>query len=122
VPRPENAELYKKYKAMADTVPNVHFVGRLATYKYYNMDQVTAQALTTFEELMRGRTQPARRPAVVVPDVPAATVVPDRVPEIARVSPASRTITAAMSSPSSSRGVRPSTAASASAGTDATAS
>ena len=122
VPRPENAELYKKYKAMADTVPNVHFVGRLATYKYYNMDQVTAQALTTFEELMRGRAQPARQPAVVVPDVPAATVVPDRVPEIARVSPASRTISAAMSAPSSSRGVRPSTAASASAGTDATAS
>jgi UDP-galactopyranose mutase len=122
VPRPENAELYKKYKAMADTVPNVHFVGRLATYKYYNMDQVTAQALTTFEELMRGRTQPARQPAVVVPDVPATTVVPDRVPEIARVSPVSRTIAAAMSAPPSNRGVRPSTAAAASAGTEAAAS
>ena len=46
VPRPENAEIYKKYKALADQTPGVHFVGRLATYKYYNMDQVVAQALT----------------------------------------------------------------------------
>ena len=46
VPRPENALLYKQYLALADATPNVHFVGRLATYKYYNMDQVVAQALT----------------------------------------------------------------------------
>ncbi len=51
VPRPENAELYKKYKALADATPNVHFVGRLATYKYYNMDQVVAQALTLYAQL-----------------------------------------------------------------------
>ncbi len=51
VPRPENAELYKKYKALADATPGVHFVGRLATYKYYNMDQVTAQALSVFNKL-----------------------------------------------------------------------
>jgi UDP-galactopyranose mutase len=51
VPRPENTELYKKYKALADAEPGVHFVGRLATYRYYNMDQVTAQALTTFNKL-----------------------------------------------------------------------
>jgi UDP-galactopyranose mutase len=51
VPRPENAELYKKYKALADATPGVHFVGRLATYRYYNMDQVTAQALTTFSKI-----------------------------------------------------------------------
>lgn len=55
VPRPENADLYKKYKALADKTPNVWFVGRLATYKYYNMDQVTAQALTTFEKIMAAR-------------------------------------------------------------------
>jgi UDP-galactopyranose mutase len=55
VPRPENAELYKKYKALADATPNVWFVGRLATYKYYNMDQVTAQALTVFEKIMSAR-------------------------------------------------------------------
>lgn len=51
VPRPENAELYKQYKALADATPNVHFVGRLATYKYYNMDQVVAQALTLYAQL-----------------------------------------------------------------------
>jgi len=48
VPRPENAELYKKYKELADATPGVDFVGRLATYKYYNMDQVVAQALTVY--------------------------------------------------------------------------
>jgi UDP-galactopyranose mutase len=51
VPRKENAELYTKYKALADATPNVHFVGRLATYKYYNMDQIVAQALTTYGKI-----------------------------------------------------------------------
>jgi UDP-galactopyranose mutase len=55
VPRPENAELYKRYKALADATPDVHFVGRLATYKYYNMDQVVAQALAEFERIMGQR-------------------------------------------------------------------
>ena len=45
VPRAENQELYGRYKALAEATPDVHFVGRLATYKYYNMDQVVAQAL-----------------------------------------------------------------------------
>jgi UDP-galactopyranose mutase len=57
VPRPENFELYKKYKALADATPGVHFVGRLATYKYYNMDQVTAQALSVFNKLKRGQAE-----------------------------------------------------------------
>ena len=51
VPRPENAELYKLYKELADATKDVHFVGRLATYKYYNMDQVVAQALTIYNQL-----------------------------------------------------------------------
>lgn len=51
IPRAENAELYKKYKALAAAAENVHFVGRLATYRYYNMDQVTAQALTLYARL-----------------------------------------------------------------------
>jgi UDP-galactopyranose mutase len=55
VPRSENAELYKKYQALAAATPNVHFVGRLATYKYYNMDQVVAQALTLFAKLTGAR-------------------------------------------------------------------
>jgi UDP-galactopyranose mutase len=51
VPRPENAEIYKKYKALADATPGVYFVGRLATYKYYNMDQCVAQALTVYKQI-----------------------------------------------------------------------
>jgi len=51
VPRPENAALYARYKALADATPGVRFVGRLATYRYYNMDQVVGQALTTFEHI-----------------------------------------------------------------------
>jgi len=51
VPRPENAELYKRYEALADATPDVYFVGRLATYRYYNMDQVVGQALATFARI-----------------------------------------------------------------------
>ena len=51
VPRKENTELYARYKALADRTSNVHFVGRLATYKYYNMDQIVAQALTTYGKI-----------------------------------------------------------------------
>jgi len=51
VPQPQNAELYAKYKALADKAEGVYFVGRLATYKYYNMDQVVAQALTTYKKI-----------------------------------------------------------------------
>jgi UDP-galactopyranose mutase len=55
VPKPENAELYKRYQALAGATASVHFVGRLATYKYYNMDQVTAQALAVFNRIRDGR-------------------------------------------------------------------
>ncbi len=51
IPRPENAELYKRYQLLAAAIPNVHFTGRLATYKYYNMDQVVGQSLTLFKKL-----------------------------------------------------------------------
>jgi UDP-galactopyranose mutase len=51
VPRPENAVLYRKYQALAEADPSVKFVGRLATYRYYNMDQVTGQALATFRRI-----------------------------------------------------------------------
>jgi UDP-galactopyranose mutase len=56
VPRPENAALYSRYQALADATPNVTFVGRLATYRYYNMDQVVGQALATFSRLMDSNT------------------------------------------------------------------
>jgi UDP-galactopyranose mutase len=51
IPRPDNAALYKKYQALADETPDIHFVGRLGTYRYYNMDQVVAQALTLFSKI-----------------------------------------------------------------------
>ena len=55
VPRPENAELYKRYQSLAEETPGVTFVGRLATYKYYNMDQVVAQALATYDRIRSAR-------------------------------------------------------------------
>lgn len=57
IPRPENAILYKKYKLLADSMSNTFFTGRLATYKYYNMDQVVAQSLTLFEKLTQLKTK-----------------------------------------------------------------
>ena len=51
IPRAENQELFKKYEALADATPNVTFVGRLATYRYYNMDQVVGQALAAFRKI-----------------------------------------------------------------------
>jgi UDP-galactopyranose mutase len=53
VPRAENAELYKKYERLALRQEDVWFVGRLATYRYYNMDQVVGQALATFRRIVR---------------------------------------------------------------------
>jgi UDP-galactopyranose mutase len=50
IPRPENAVLYKKYQELANE-SGVYFVGRLATYKYYNMDQVVAQSLSVFKKI-----------------------------------------------------------------------
>jgi len=53
VPQAENRELYKRYETLgAQQDPNVTFVGRLARYQYLNMDQVTGQALSTFEGLV----------------------------------------------------------------------
>jgi UDP-galactopyranose mutase len=52
VPTAENGALYKKYAELAQQTKNVHFAGRLATYRYYNMDQVVAQALTLVKQLV----------------------------------------------------------------------
>lgn len=51
IPRAENTALYQRYQALAAATKGVHFVGRLATYKYYNMDQVVAQALTLYSKI-----------------------------------------------------------------------
>lgn len=51
IPREENKTLYAAYQNLAEQTKNTTFVGRLATYKYYNMDQVVAQALKTYRTL-----------------------------------------------------------------------
>jgi UDP-galactopyranose mutase len=63
IPRPENQELFKKYEALADATDNVTFVGRLATYRYYNMDQIVGQALATFRRM--DEKQKRRHPTAV---------------------------------------------------------
>jgi UDP-galactopyranose mutase len=62
IPRPENAALYAKYRDLAKGDTSVYFCGRLASYRYFNMDQVVAQALATFRN-MTGKmhvSQPVR--------------------------------------------------------------
>jgi len=68
IPREENQALYKRYEALAIAEPGVSFVGRLATYRYYNMDQVVGQALATYRRLVAGWQERA------VPDAPAMQV------------------------------------------------
>ena len=51
IPRAENQALFKRYEALALAEPNVRFVGRLATYRYYNMDQVVGQALAAYRRI-----------------------------------------------------------------------
>lgn len=53
VPRPENEALYKRYQALAEETPNITFVGRLAQYRYYNMDQVVGAALASVDNILR---------------------------------------------------------------------
>ncbi len=62
IPRKENTVLYARYKALADRTPGIYFVGRLATYKYYNMDQIVGQALTTYAKM----TSSTRKDALVL--------------------------------------------------------
>jgi UDP-galactopyranose mutase len=56
IPRPENAAIYAKYRELAERDGHVHFCGRLANYKYLNMDQVVAQALATFRTISARET------------------------------------------------------------------
>jgi UDP-galactopyranose mutase len=78
IPKPECTALYNRYKALADATPGVHFVGRLATYKYYNMDQVAAQALATFDRIMGAQAE--RIVLSAQPVAPRAAAIPGAVP------------------------------------------
>lgn len=51
IPNPENQALFKRYERLALEQRDVWFVGRLATYRYYNMDQIVGQALATFRRI-----------------------------------------------------------------------
>ena len=64
IPRPENQELFKRYEALADETEGVTFVGRLATYRYYNMDQIVGQALATFRRMDEKRSETRAEPAL----------------------------------------------------------
>lgn len=52
IPRDENEKLFKQYQALANAEENVTFVGRLAEYRYYNMDQVVGAALNAVERIL----------------------------------------------------------------------
>ena len=65
IPRPENQELFERYEALADATEGVTFVGRLATYRYYNMDQIVGQALATFRRMDEKRSKERVRPTAV---------------------------------------------------------
>lgn len=52
IPRQENETLFKQYEAMGLAEKNVYFVGRLAQYRYYNMDQVVGAALAAASDIL----------------------------------------------------------------------
>ncbi|MFA0923441.1 UDP-galactopyranose mutase [Xanthomonas fragariae] len=64
IPRAENAELYRRYERLAAETPKVTFLGRLGTYKYYNMDQVVGQALALYKRIEEAEQQRRAEPAI----------------------------------------------------------
>ena len=65
IPNAEAQALYKKYEALALARPDVTFVGRLATYRYYNMDQVVGQALAAYRKTLQSAAKVSSRDAGV---------------------------------------------------------
>jgi len=65
VPCAENRALYEKYEALTKTLPNVCFLGRLGTYRYYNMDQVIGQSLALFDRIQQAGGQLGKTVATV---------------------------------------------------------
>lgn len=55
VPNPQNQEIYARYKAKAEKLTDIHYVGRLANYKYFNIYQAFKNALDVFEELQKNK-------------------------------------------------------------------
>lgn len=78
IPTKDNAALYSRYRALAEALPDVHFAGRLGTYKYYNMDQVVDQALALYARIMgldRESAATVHTPGPLVVTVPRTTVL-----------------------------------------------
>ncbi len=74
IPNAANEALFKRYEALADTESDVHFIGRLAQYRYYNMDQVVASALALSRKLIDA-AEPQRAGALPAPS-PATEKAP----------------------------------------------
>jgi len=53
IPKPEHEAIYTRYNGEAKKNKNVYFIGRLAEYKYYNMDQVVEKALHLFDKIRK---------------------------------------------------------------------
>jgi UDP-galactopyranose mutase len=64
VPAPDSRAIYQKYEDLARRETAVSFIGRLAVYRYYNMDQIVAMALAEFERLKKRSPASARTSAV----------------------------------------------------------
>lgn len=64
VPNPRNQEIYARYKEEAEKLIDVHFVGRLANYKYFNMDQAFKNALDLFDQLEKNVSRQTYKAAV----------------------------------------------------------
>ena len=52
IPNKESKEIYERYSTLADKEANTMFIGRLGTYRYYNMDQCIAMALSKVSHLI----------------------------------------------------------------------
>ena len=85
VPRPENARLYDMYRQLAEATPDVYFCGRLANYRYFNMDQVVAQALHMFRNIADEEAT-AKAMEAAKPGVKLATGMRSRTSDVAALS------------------------------------
>ena len=54
---PKNQELYEKYRALAGGLPHFYLLGRLAEYKYYNIDAMTKKAMELADAIMAENTK-----------------------------------------------------------------
>ncbi len=68
VPNPRNNAIFEKYKEEADKLKDIYFVGRLANYKYFNMDQAFKNALDLFNSLEGNKVNRGQRKEIIEAD------------------------------------------------------